>query len=113
MTLNATFMVGATRAKVGGKIDNFMGNAVHEDWVVTLQETASKYDDYISFDNGVAQGAALSGGTAPQAGEWNAEFYHDGSPERPVGAIGMFNAHFSNGHAAGAFATRMKTETAE
>ena len=113
VTLNATFKVGAAKPKMGGKIDNFMGRAVHEDWLVTLQEKDSGLDDQMSVDGGVAQGAALSGGTAPQAGLWRGETYSQDGVGRPVGAIGSFNAHFSNGHVAGAFATRMKTETAE
>ncbi len=113
VTLNATFEVGAAKTKMGGKIDNFMGYAVHEDWVVTLQEKESSSAGQGSFDEGVAQGGALFGGEVPQAGVWQAETYSQDGVGRPPGAIGTFNAHFANGHAAGTFATRMKTETAE
>ena len=38
-------------------------------------------------------------------GEWTAQAYGAES-ERPTGIFGGFNAHFSDGHAAGAYATR-------
>ncbi len=113
VTLNAKFGAAGTPA-LGGKIDNFMGNAVDEDWSVTLTE---KQDDDIDFqgssNRGEAQGSDSVGGVTPRAGQWEARPYGDSDTKRPVGVIGTFNAHFSNGHAAGAFATRMKTETTE
>ncbi len=113
VTLNAKFGAAGTPA-LGGKIDNFMGNAVDEDWSVTLME---KQDDDLDFrgssNRGDAQGSDSAGGVTPRAGGWEAITYGDSSTKRPVGVIGNFNAHFSNGHVAGSFATRMKTETTE
>ncbi len=114
VTLNAKFGAAGTPA-LGGKIDNFMGNAVDEDWSVTLTEKKNDNLEIVGSpgSRGVAQGSDSVGGEVPQAGEWQAKPYGDSDTKRPVGVIGDFNAHFSNGHAAGAFATRMKTETAE
>ena len=40
-----------------------------------------------------------------QDGQWSAQGYGE-QMERPVGIFGGFNAHFTDGHAAGAYATR-------
>ena len=40
-----------------------------------------------------------------QDGDWTSDAYGAGT-DRPVGIFGSFNAHFSDGHAAGAYATR-------
>ncbi len=109
VTLNATFVVGAVKSKLKGKIDNFKGSAVGSDWSVTLQEGTAEYEDLIDVE-GVAQGSAAPGGDMPQAGEWQGEGYHHSGPGRPDGMIGTFNAHFGTGHAAGGYAARIDTE---
>ena len=88
VTLTATF---GNNAMVRGTIDNFQGNAVNSGWTVMLQDTAL-------YQTGVADG----GGTS---GAWKTGT-HGAADERPAGIFGTFNAHFSDGHAAGAFATR-------
>ena len=54
----------------------------------------------------VADGVAKGSG---QAGDWAAQGYGpapvDNVNQRPAGFIGNFNAHFTDGHAAGAFVT--------
>ena len=46
-------------------------------------------------------------------GRWSAYPFNQGGVGRPAGILGAFNAHFSNGHAIGAFSTRMQAETTE
>ena len=93
--LNATFGPNAT---LGGKISGFEGGAVDSDWSVELQVRA--FDG--SFVDDTDNGRTVASG---RDGEWTAQAYGvDG--ERPTGIFGGFNAHFSDGHAAGAYATR-------
>ena len=92
VTLTAKFQA---TPMLGGYINGFEGNAVDPDWRVTLVESAFA-------------GAALTGGTTiatGQDGVWSATGYGNAA-ERPTGIFGGFNAHFSDGHAAGAYATR-------
>ena len=84
---------------LGGMIDGFTsvngGSNVDSAWSVKLMETA--------FTNAaVADGTADASG---QDGEWNAAGYGP-SGGRPIGIYGDFNAHFTDGHAAGAYAVR-------
>ncbi len=86
---------------LGGTINNFRAaagsnpGAVDSSWTVTLAETAS------------AGGRVTSGGAdaSGQDGTWSATSYGE-SDMRPAGIYGGFNAHFTDGHAAGAYATR-------
>ena len=90
--LKATFGGSPT---LGGTVDNFQGGAVDSSWEVELQVTAFT-------------GAALTGGRTVATGrdaEWVAQGYGVAG-ERPMGIFGGFNAHFTDGHAAGAYATR-------
>ena len=90
--LKATFGASPT---LGGTVDNFQGAAVDSRWEVELQVTAFT-------------GAALTDGrtvATGRDGEWVATGYGV-SGERPMGIFGGFNAHFTDGHAAGAYATR-------
>ena len=103
VTLNAKF--GASR-ELGGTVDNFMGNAVDDDWSVELQKNADNV--YFWVSGGVAQGAGGS-----RTGTWQGYPFNQDGVGRPVGFHGNFNAHFKNGHAFGAFSTRMSTETTE
>ena len=59
-----------------------------------------------------ARGSGLSGSIEAgetretgQAGAWTARAYGE-TDQRPAGILGGFNAHFTDGHAAGAYATR-------
>ncbi len=102
VTLNAKFGEEGAR-KMGGKIDNFKGNAVNENWSVKLAEGA-----HDSFDvEGLATGS--SGSTAfDKPGSWQAGAFHQGGPGRPAGMIGTFIAHFVDGSATGGFSTRIQ-----
>ena len=98
VTLTAKF---AATPMLGGTIDNFRAaqgsspGAVDSAWTVTLTETAS--------DGGtVPAGVADASG---QDGTWKATSYGE-ADMRPAGIYGGFNAHFTDGHAAGAWATR-------
>lgn len=92
--LTATF---ATAPTLGGKIYDFKGDATDPDWNVKLLPTAFEQAS-------VADGVGTSVATG-QDGEWSAQGYGN-SGERPEGIFGGFNAHFLDGHAAGAYATR-------
>ena len=116
MVLPGTLVSGQFTAKVeltaafnqtdptlGGRVYNFQGaggtgyDNVDSDWEVNLL-------------SGVFAGATLDDGTAsanssPNAGVWSAAGYGP-SRGRPEGIFGTFNAHFSDGHAAGAYTTR-------
>ena len=92
VTLTAKF--GAA-PMLGGYINGFKGNAVDPNWRVTLLE-------------GAFVDATLEDGTTTATGQdgvWSATS-HGTSGERPTGIFGGFNAHFTDGHAAGAYATR-------
>ena len=89
----------ATSPMLGGMIYGFTsvngGNNVDPSWSVKLTDTAFT-------------GAAVSAGVADatgQDGTWSAQGY-GASGGRPTGIYGGFNAHFTDGHAAGAYATR-------
>lgn len=96
--LTATF--GAT-PMLGGTIDNFRAaqgsspGVVDSSWTVTLTETDSA-------GGIVAAGVADASG---QDGTWTATSYGE-ADMRPTGIYGGFNAHFTDGHVAGAYATR-------
>ena len=94
--LTATFGDGAD-AGVKGTVDGFMGPAVDTGWSVDLERAEFG-------TNGEANGVGVADGGGG-AGAWSNGTYGP-TDERPVGIFGTFNAHFSNGHAAGAYATR-------
>ena len=91
--LTATF--AAAGSTLGGMIDNFQGDAVDPSWEVTLNAATTG-------DGSVATGVTEATG---QDGDWTSDAYGDAA-DRPVGIFGSFNAHFTDGHAAGAYATR-------
>ena len=100
VNLTATFGASPT---LGGTIDNFKSDnmyAVDPNWTVELQVRSFNGE----FDGG---SAANSGRTiaSGQDGAWSAAAYGNAS-ERPEGIFGGFNAHFTDGAAAGAYATR-------
>ena len=86
---------------LGGTIDNFRAaagsspGAVDSSWTVTLTETDSPGG---IVDAGVTDASG-------QDGTWTATSFGEANM-RPTGIYGGFNAHFTDGHAAGAFATR-------
>ena len=95
--LTATFAgAGST---LGGMIDGFQGvdnaYAVDPDWEVTLNAITTS-------DGSVTAGVTEATG---QDGDWTSTAY-GATTARPVGIFGSFNAHFTDGHAAGAYATR-------
>ena len=93
--LTAKFGATDTDAKVSGTINNFMGNAVG-DWSVNLESTTLA----ATSNSDIATGSGRDG-------MWSAQAYGDDNTKRPAGIFGGFTAHFSDGHAAGAYATRM------
>ena len=84
-----------TTAMLSGTIDNFEGSAVG-DWSVTLVRRAIG----TGFTDGVASSSGVNG-------VWVADSYGPASDARPTGIFGGFNAHFLDGHAAGAYSTRI------
>ena len=91
----------ANNPMLGGAIDGFRAapgsnpGAVDSSWTVTLTEKTPT-------GGIVADGVADASG---QDGTWTATSYgKDGM--RPAGIYGGFNAHFTDGHVAGAYATR-------
>ena len=101
---------------LGGTISNFQGggggggNHVDDNWSVELTEAA--------FANGTlattASTTGMTGMESGQTGDWSGTAYGpapvtvDGSSvnQRPTGVFGNFNAHFPDGHAAGAYVTQ-------
>ena len=83
---------------LGGTIDGFSGNAVDEGWSVELERKTLGGDGNFGADDGRTV-------TSGRDGEWTAQAYGTEN-ERPTGIFGGFNAHFTDGHAAGAYATR-------
>ena len=122
VTLDAKF--GPTDPKVGGTVDKFVGTAADPKWSIELvakRETgdlaaavAGGDQRFLSFTDGVAKGST---GGIPHGtdGEWIVETYEGpaGTDARPLGMMGAFKVPFNNGGAAGAFSTKMQTETAE
>ena len=103
-----TAKFGAT-PMLGGKVYGFTSDnpdAYDSSWTVTLQETA------------VASGLVTAGvaKATGQDGDWTARAYGGvdddagtadvNETKRPEGILGTFNAHFTDGHVAGAYATR-------
>ena len=82
---------------VEGTIDNFQGNAVDPTWEVMLRKMT------LEGDRQGTAGVARTGGSG-QDGEWNNQAYGP-ADARPRGIFGDFNAHWTDGHAAGAYAT--------
>ena len=92
-----------TAPMLKGTISGFEGGAhIDSGWSVELQETA--LNATAGFDAvGVAKGSG-------QAGDWSTQGYGptpvDGANQRPTGFFGNFEAHFTDGHASGAYVTR-------
>lgn len=97
VSLKATF---GSAPMLGGTVNNFTsanGDAVNSDWSVTLREG--------TFAAGTLTGGVTRASTTAQDGVWSAASYGE-TGKRPAGIFGGFNAHFSDGHAAGAYATK-------
>ena len=88
-----------------GTISNFEGSAVDTDWTVDLDRQTLTGG---SFTNGQTDGGDTLGvWTANVWGGMASDSNVDPNPaKRPVGVYGAFDANFSNGHAAGVYATR-------
>ena len=91
VSLTARFGAAPT---VSGTVSGFEGDAVDAGWSVELGEAVLSG----SIEAGEARGTG-------QAGAWTARAYGE-TDQRPAGILGGFNAHFTDGHAAGAYATR-------
>ena len=93
--LTATFGDDAEAATLGGTVTGFEGGATDPDWEVILLTRG--FAD-ANFDSGTTTASG-------QDGVWTAQAFGP-TAGRPTGIFGGFNAHFSDGHAAGAYATR-------
>lgn len=106
---------------MNGNLENVNMDAVDTGWRVTLQNRSFTGGAFLATD-AASSGLAVASG---QNGVWTAQAYGtagmttvDGNnvpvttggtatlSVRPEGIFGKFNAHFSDGHAAGAYATR-------
>ena len=92
VNLKATF--GPTPT-LGGTVMDFRGPATDANWSVELLAQGE-------FDGSFVNGVTVASG---QNGVWTATAYGT-SGARPTGIFGGFNAHFTDGHAAGAYAAR-------
>jgi hypothetical protein len=104
-----TAIFGAAAA-LEGTIDNFRSDnagAVDGDWEVSLLRTAGFEDGSFGTNNEALDldTAGMAVGTALQDGYWTADSYGSSEMARPEGIYGTFNAHFTDGHVAGAYAT--------
>ena len=99
VALKATF--GLT-PRLGGMVTDFVGDAVFNTTDVNRQWEVNLLEKDINaiiptFDNGTTTASG-------QDGVWSATGFGP-TGGRPTGFFGTFNAHFSNGHVAGAYAT--------
>ena len=100
VTLTATF--GAS-PMLGGTISGFDGKAANPEWNVMLKDTtivAAGSSTGVAY-GGTAEGAWTAQGYGPAQTEGDDPVMH-----RPEGFFGAFDANFSDGAAAGAYATR-------
>ena len=95
VNLRATFGTSPTLA---GTVNDFQGDAIDSSWSVELQSTG--FNGILTVSE---PGVTIASG---RNGEWTATAYGSGNEVRPTGIFGGFNAHFTDGHAAGAYATR-------
>ena len=110
--VNLTAEFGGTR-HLSGTVTNFESpdnpRAVHPDWSVTLKGPGTNDKAVIAATGTLSSSPTAENRGVTQAtganGAWSATSYGE-ADERPAGIHGWFNAHFTNGHAAGAYATR-------
>lgn len=93
VSLSAKF--GATPT-VSGTINNFVGDAVGSGWSVALGSATLAAG---SFNSSTATASGRDG-------TWRAQAYGGDTSKRPAGIFGNFTAHFTDGDATGAYATR-------
>ena len=117
VALNARF---GTNPSLSGTISNFDGTAVDSAWKVKLGGGQDGTAASLDGTTGVSSGGVTSDDTGRtdkgQNGVWTAQTYGgatadaNASPavvlKRPTGIYGTFNAHFTDGNVAGAYATR-------
>ena len=113
---------------ISGTIDNFMdayGNSIDDSWMVKLNRGDNTDDDMdmndaanIGTSDGAITGTTMgmgSGGNGT-AGTWSGMLHGADDTtttavnEPPNSVSGMFDAHFTNGHARGAFGANMVEE---
>jgi hypothetical protein len=95
VALEATF---GAEPILSGKIKDFVnsdGDPIDSGWEVVLLRRSFTGGNFVN-------GATTATG---QDGVWTAQAY-GAENERPEGVFGGFNAHFTNGHVAGAYETR-------
>ena len=111
-TVSLAARFGGTSPSVSGTVSGFESEdnpgAVDSTWKVSLggpedgdgaDLTGGNFDDGVTRD--ATEGRTAKGGP----GSWSAQAYGEDG-KRPTGIFGGFNAHFSDGHVAGAYATR-------
>ena len=89
----------AAKPMLSGTIKSFEGSAVNPDWTVSLSKKEL-------LPNGTLVGGSGATVATGRDGVWTAESYGGDPMKRPAGIVGGFNAHFSDGHAAGAYGTQ-------
>ena len=92
VNLKATFGDNPT---LGGTVSDFQGPATDSNWSVELQVKPFT-------GTAITEGRTVATG---RDGVWTAQAYGT-TGARPTGIFGGFNAHFTDGHAAGAYAAR-------
>ena len=96
VNLKATFGDSPT---LGGTVTDFRGDATDPNWSVELQVRTFANGSIVTGTPGVTVASGRNG-------EWTAQAYGPAAAMRPTGIFGGFNAHFTDGHAAGAYAAR-------
>ncbi|MDE0411514.1 MAG: hypothetical protein OXI37_04780 [Gammaproteobacteria bacterium] len=115
---------------ITGTISNFMDGdtAIDGDWIVNLNrrmidadsnpatpdtrqkniygtDTTADGNGSSGMFGGVTHGGMLD--DASNEGSWSGTFHGDSTADQPTSASGIFDAHFTNGHVRGAFATNI------
>ena len=110
VSLTAVF---GTAPTIKGMISGFKSAnpmAVDPSWSVKLMgagdsETAAFTAGALAATEGITQGYRGGAASGERTGTWSANAYGE-AEKRPAGIYGGFNAHFNDGHVAGAYATR-------
>ena len=105
VSLTATFGASPT---LGGTVSNFKSpdnpDAVDPTWSVKLKGAGTSATAAVTGTTGALTAPGVAQGSG-QAGAWTAQSYGEEN-KRPTGIYGGFNAHFTDGTVAGAYATR-------
>ena len=103
---------------LGGTVSGFMSpdnpDAVDSNWTVELKDTGVDETAGTLASSNTGMTVGMTGDDPGQAGAWSANAYGQAPRTvegvevsyRPTGIFGDFNAHFTDGHVAGAYATR-------